>query len=404
MDDFTIVVAAGTVFLILAVLLAFMWRQDPAAKWLGWYSAAYFIAVAAGFLIAPRGQIANILSMGFGTALILISLGCFWVGARVFQGLRPILWPLPAAAAAWLALFLIPGFDADSNQWLRVLISSLPSAAFPLLAAWELWRGRSEPLPSRMPAIVVCLASAFFYLLRGVAANWLAFPLGGNTMHPMAVALFNLVMGVTAVFISVLMVSMTKERRETVQRQLAETDALTGLPNRRAFATEADTLLRRQKQAHSAVALLILDLDHFKSINDRYGHEAGDKVLIEFAGVLNTSLRRDDLRFRIGGEEFCCMLPGASMREAQLVAERICQTFQATTTDVLGGSVRATVSIGVSSTDICGYILEDLVNEADAATYEAKATGRNRAVLAIALPKAPALTLVGNASGLRSVR
>ena len=84
--------------------------------------------------------------------------------------------------------------------------------------------------------------------------------------------------------------------------------------------------------------------------------------------------------------------------EAQLVAERICQTFQAASVDVLGGSVRGTVSIGVSSTDICGYVLEDLLSEADAATYEAKATGRNRAVLAIALPKPPVLSLAGKTS------
>ena len=83
------------------------------------------------------------------------------------------------------------------------------------------------------------------------------------------------------------------------------------------------------------------------------------------------------------------------------MAERICETFQASTVDVLGGTVRGTVSIGISSTDLCGFVLESLLGEADAATYEAKATGRNRAVLAISTPKMPALALVGNVTDIR---
>ncbi|HTN60054.1 MAG TPA: GGDEF domain-containing protein, partial [Devosia sp.] len=165
--------------------------------------------------------------------------------------------------------------------------------------------------------------------------------------------------------------------------------------------SDAERLLRKQKYGHAPLALLILDLDHFKSINDRFGHDAGDRVLVEFAGVLNRNLRESDYRFRMGGEEFCVLLPGLTLREAQVVAERICEAFQGTSVEVLGGSVRGTVSIGISSSDICGYVLEDLLNEADAATYEAKATGRNRAVLAIAKPKPPTVPTLDNVSDIR---
>ena len=94
-------------------------------------------------------------------------------------------------------------------------------------------------------------------------------------------------------------------------------------------------------------------------------------------------------------------MPGLTLREAQGVAERICEAFQATQVEVLGGTVRGTVSIGISSTDICGYVLEDLLNEADAATYEAKDSGRNRAVLAIAKPKPSIVSVIDNVTDIR---
>lgn len=387
---------------VLGALFVFMWRQDPKAPWLGWLAVPYFLGAGAVVFIAPHDLIPNVLTKGVGTALFLMALGAFWIGARVFERRKVILWPPIAAATVWIALFAVPGFDEGALLWLRVAMASSLSMVFMWLGAWELWSGRDEVLPSRFPAIGFYVSGGIFFTFRVAAVGWLPFPLGGQNVHPMAIAMFNFIIFVHCLFITVLMISMTKERREAAQRVLAETDALTGLPNRRAFVSEADRLLKRQKQVHASVALLILDLDHFKSINDRFGHDAGDKVLVEFAAVLGRCLRREDMRFRIGGEEFCCMLPGLSMRDAQMIAERICETFQACTVDVLGGSVRGTVSIGVSSTDLCGFVLESLLGEADAATYEAKATGRNRAVLAIAPPKVPAPALVGNVTDIRS--
>lgn len=398
-DNFTLVLASGAVICVLGVLFLYMWRQDRRAPWFGWLAFSYLTAAVAAALIGPRGHIPDIVSMGAGTAVLLLCLGGLWMGARVFEGRKVLWWPLVAAPGLWLLAFAIPNFTGLLG--LRVALASIPAAAFFFLSAWELWRGRHEVLQSRKAAIAFHVSGGIFFTFRIFSIALIPFPLGGLQVAPWATAAFNLTTFVHALFLSVLMIALTKERRENEQRALAESDALTGLPNRRAFGSEAERLLRRQKHNRAPLALLILDLDHFKSINDRFGHDAGDRVLVEFSAVLSNNLRASDYRFRMGGEEFCCLLPGLTLREAQAVAERICEAFQATQVEVLGGMVRGTVSIGISSSDICGYELEDLLNEADAATYEAKATGRNRAVLAIAKPKPSVVSVIDNVTDIR---
>ncbi|SHE68595.1 diguanylate cyclase (GGDEF) domain-containing protein [Devosia limi DSM 17137] len=401
-DNFTIVVATGAIVFVLGTLFVFMWQRDRRAPWLGWLALGYLMGALATLFLAPRGNVPNLYSMGVGTAFLLLAFGFLWVSCRVFAGRRVIWLPIIAAPTLWMSSFIITGFSEMVG--VRVIVASLPAAGFLLMAARELWLNRDEGLPSYGPAIGFFVSAGFFFAFRIAAVGLLPFPIGGLDLHPAAMATFNFVIFFHAAFISFLMVSLTKERHEAAQRTLAESDVLTGLPNRRAFVSDAERLMRRQKNIHSPLALLTLDLDHFKLVNDRYGHDAGDRVLGEFAKVLTASLRYEDLRFRMGGEEFCCLLPGLTLREAHAVAERICDTFQSTAVEVLGGTVRCTVSIGISSTDICGYVLEDLLSEADAATYEAKATGRNRAVLAIAAPKVPVPQTVGKVTEIRGRR
>lgn len=399
-DNFTLVVASGAVICVLGSVLLYLWRQDRAAPWFGWLALSYIFGASSAVLLGSRVNGLNFLNTGIATAVLIICMGCIWTGARVFERRKVLWWPLIVAPGLWLSSFLIPDFSNMLS--LRVLMASIPSSNFMLLAAWELWRGRAENLPSRRAAVAFYMSAGLFFAFRICAVTLLPFPLGGLNIHPLAMAAFNFITFVHALFLMVLMITLTKERREAEQRILAESDALTGLPNRRAFATEAERLLRKQKYGRAPLALLVLDLDHFKSINDRFGHDAGDRVLVEFGAVLDGVLRREDYRYRMGGEEFCCLLPGLTLREAQATAERICQAFPATSVNVLGGVVRGTVSIGISSTDICGYVLDDLLSEADAATYEAKASGRNRAVVAIAKSMGPVVPVIGNITDIRS--
>jgi diguanylate cyclase (GGDEF)-like protein/PAS domain S-box-containing protein len=160
--------------------------------------------------------------------------------------------------------------------------------------------------------------------------------------------------------------------------QQALSDSLTGLANRRAFDNEGPTIMARAKRHGTPVAVAIADIDHFKQINDRYGHVAGDQVLKEIGAVLARAARSTDFVARIGGEEFGLLLPDATKEQAEQVAERIRQQVEATTVWAPDGEhIRVTISIGLSAVDPTGYI-DDALAHADIALYQAKYLGRNR--------------------------
>jgi diguanylate cyclase (GGDEF)-like protein len=129
------------------------------------------------------------------------------------------------------------------------------------------------------------------------------------------------------------------------------------------------------------MALLVIDLDHFKAVNDRFGHDVGDRLLKAFADVSEQAVRPSDQLFRMGGEEFCFVFPDTGLTEVIAIAERIRQSVEATIIDTSEGVAHATVSIGIAATQ---YAIEVdvLLAAADAAVYEAKGRGRNRVVVA----------------------
>ncbi len=159
--------------------------------------------------------------------------------------------------------------------------------------------------------------------------------------------------------------------------QLAITDALTELPNRRHFLSQAEQVFARSNQPPFGLALLMLDMDYFKKVNDQYGHAAGDAVLREVARILGGNLRPTDLLARVGGEEFAALLPRTPRPEARLIAERLCQTMAGTPLYVGEAEIRLTISIGVALLDETVASLDELLSRADQALYDAKEAGRN---------------------------
>ena len=165
---------------------------------------------------------------------------------------------------------------------------------------------------------------------------------------------------------------------------MAVTDSLTGLHNRRYLESHLDTAVSRSTEGGKPAAVLMLDLDHFKAVNDTHGHAVGDEVLVECAKRIQISVRGVDLAVRYGGEEFVVIVPDTTLKVAQSVAERLRrsigdQLFQVSA-DV--GELPVTISIGVAITGAAKETGEDLLRRADEALYEAKRTGRNRIVTA----------------------
>ena len=164
--------------------------------------------------------------------------------------------------------------------------------------------------------------------------------------------------------------------------EAAVTDPLTGLHNRRYMTSQLDALVARAVRDGRPVSALLLDIDHFKKINDSFGHDAGDEVLREFAVRLASNVRAVDLPCRHGGEEFVVVMPETSLEDAERIAERIRMHVSGAPFRVSGGKevLSVTISIGVAATHGESDTPEHLLKRADEALYEAKASGRNRVI------------------------
>lgn len=169
-----------------------------------------------------------------------------------------------------------------------------------------------------------------------------------------------------------------RKKLEAELRELATTDSLTSLPNRRYFLEQLDRELARLQRQGGTTALLMLDIDHFKQVNDTFGHAVGDEVLRHVASLLRTSLRRTDLAGRLGGEEFALMLPGMSEESAGLFAERLREQVAVSAVDTGRGAVRCTISIGRTFLAKNDRMPDAALSRADVALYRAKGNGRNR--------------------------
>jgi diguanylate cyclase (GGDEF)-like protein len=174
-----------------------------------------------------------------------------------------------------------------------------------------------------------------------------------------------------------------RKKLEVDLREQASTDALTGLPNRRHFLRRLeDELERVRRRTTREACVLMLDLDHFKRINDQYGHAAGDSLLRHFANLLRHELRATDTAGRMGGEEFAVILPGSGLQAAQGFAERICDKLAEHPMAVGRHEVGMTVSIGIASITDDDLSADAVLSRADRALYQAKDGGRNRVELA----------------------
>ncbi len=170
-----------------------------------------------------------------------------------------------------------------------------------------------------------------------------------------------------------------------LQRELeqqASTDALTGILNRRAFLRDADTALGAVVRHKGPLSMLMLDIDHFKRVNDAFGHDGGDTALREFTTRVRLMLRSEDLFGRVGGEEFCVVLPRINSVGAILAAEKVCEIIRRGAIEIGTSRLNMTVSIGVASlADSCDTVAV-IQRRADEALYDAKRLGRDRVIYA----------------------
>ena len=366
---------------ILGLLLLFAWAQNTAITAVAWWGFAHLLRAASVTLFGLYGSVSNIISIDLANAILFTSFALTWTGARLFDHRKPQFVLLFAGAALWLVACRIPGFT-DSFD-LRLLLSSGIITAYTWAAAFEFWRGRSEPLVSRWPAIFMLFAHGALYLLRTPLGDLLPWLTRNN---PLLESVWLSVLSFEALLFTIaiafILLAMAKERAEYRHKTAAMIDPLTGISNRRAFLQEGEEHFGRQVSDPRPTAVMLLDLDNFKSINDHYDHAVGDRVLEIFAKIASSCLRRIDLFGRLGGEEFGALLHDTTRDRALVVAEQIRSAFAAATREVDGRPIAGTVSIGIVVAGDTMLDLSALLAQADHALYRAKHAGRNRIEIA----------------------
>ncbi|MFN3658985.1 MAG: GGDEF domain-containing protein [Pseudolabrys sp.] len=390
---------------ILGLLLLFAWAQNTAIYAVCWWGFAHLIRAASIVLFGMYGTAPDFITIDLANALLFTAFAVTWTGARVFDGrpVEPVY--LVTGAVLWLLVCRLPVL-ADAIE-MRALIASGIITAYTWLTAYEFWRGRSEALVSRWPAIFMLFAHGALFLLRTPLATLLPWtPATKDVLASVWMTVLSFEALLFTISIAFILLAMAKERAELRQRTAAMVDPLTGIANRRAFLQDAAAMTKRHSGDPRPTAVLLIDLDHFKSINDRFGHALGDRVLEVFADAARQSVRAADLIGRLGGEEFAAVLRDASREKAVAVAERMRECFAQAAQSVDGRPVCATVSIGLAHCEGPALDVPELMAQADQALYFAKERGRNRVEFAslemLAAPRGhegpPVATLVETAA------
>ena len=377
LDVNTLFLVTIYVEVILGLLLLFAWVQNTAITAVAWWGFAHLLRAASIVLFGMYGTAPDVITIDLANVLLFTAFALTWTGARVFDHLRPQPILMFGGAALWLIVCRFPMVEASFS--VRVLLSSGIITAYTWATAYEFWRGRSEPLVSRWPAIFMLFAHGALYLLRtpfGAMLPWS--PTGNQVFESVWLTVLSFEALLFTISIAFILLAMAKERTEHRHKTAALVDPLTGIANRRAFLQDGEVQLKRQSTNPRPIAVMLLDLDNFKSINDRFGHATGDHVLELFAEIGNRSMRRHDLFGRLGGEEFAAMLFDTGRERAVAVAEEIRAAFAEVTREVEGRAVVATVSIGIVISHDAVLDLSALLAQADHALYRAKDNGRNR--------------------------
>lgn len=324
------------------------------------------------FLIATRGILPPVLSVSLADSVMIGGL-CLLVAAMLEFGRKSLSWLLAVPAPLLFGLML----PIQNNFMAYTLLASF-ALAIPLLSlavlAWKLGYGAA-----RWPMALLYALGGTLLIMRALGI-WYS----SGTQAPFGLFHANVLSHVTFMTLFAMTITgafgfleMRRQRTETEIRHMAMFDSLTELLNRRAFLELAERELARARRTDLPFAMLMIDIDHFKRINDGYGHVVGDRVLAAIAKIAKRSLRREDLLGRYGGEEFCALLPSTNLTQGLMVSERIREAVE--NLKVRDIPVKVTVSIGVT---ICDDIEDNEISaglqRADEALYRAKNSGRNR--------------------------
>jgi diguanylate cyclase (GGDEF)-like protein len=384
-----VIVAAIFSALVTAILLAVASfnKNIPGLRLWTW---SYLGTSGFCLTLLLRDRMPEVVSVVLAQGALCTSAYLCWQAGRTYAGrtLLPTRYAVMAIAAVLAVAVFFTSVRPNPNA--RYMVLCIFVGACFLLTAITMLRGATRYLPARCLFAAMVGFHGLFVLLRPLFFG-LVDPaidkLRYNALLSMLSQVVALEAGIAVVMIAFGTLILTNEFITTELRHQAEVDPLTDVSNRRAFLVQLDKAIAHAKQQRKPLPVIVIDLDHFKSINDTWGHHSGDEVLRHFAALAGRCLREGDVFGRLGGEEFAIFLPNSQADGAALVAERLRALVQATPLQIDGRSIALTASIGVSLSDSSDSA-ETVLQRADEAMYQAKQRGRNR-VEFISKPDAP---------------
>ncbi|MFC7409828.1 GGDEF domain-containing protein [Hydrogenophaga atypica] len=373
----TINLVTGLMCVVMGTVILGMRRNFPSSiQGLGlWGLGALLGMLASAFYGAERLMPPSLAAIG-GNALALTACGLMYFGTQRFYA-QQVHWQRWAGVGAISLCGLTYFAVVHPDYQMRVALFTATLAGLFAAHARLLWR-QGRGFAARFTLVVMGLQTLIF-VARCVAAFWLdqasTHRFAASTIHNAYFVSFSFM--VLLFLVGVLL--MASERVRAEFEHMATFDSLTGALNRRVLLLAGDQeLLRWQRHAHP-FAVLLIDIDHFKQINDQHGHLVGDQVLKRLAAALRQPLRKTDLLARYGGEEFLVLLPVTDEATARELGERVRAAVQAMPSDPPG--CPCTISVGVSGVHEGDTTFDQLVARADLALYQAKNAGRNRVVM-----------------------
>jgi diguanylate cyclase (GGDEF)-like protein len=317
-----------------------------------------------------------------GNALNLLAHGMAVVALRMLLGV-PLHWRavLAIGVVGWIGVGWFGVVEPDYR--LRVLWGSVAIVADIGLRVQALVHGGLRRRSRARMALLVLYSLSVLLLAWRNGQLWFDLNPPANIIQPDTVNyLYVLLSGMQPLFLSIGFLLLYNETLQRELHLLARVDSLTGVKNRLALTETATQLLSQAGRVGRPLGMLMIDADHFKSINDRFGHSGGDKVLLALVESIRTTLRAGNVIGRVGGEEFVVLAPDTGLEQALVLAERIRETVETTPLLVDGHLLQLTVSIGAVAAAPGEHDVKGLLQRADAALYAAKHAGRNRVMAA----------------------
>lgn len=368
---------------IMCAVMFAVWRFNRDIPGLQAWSLSYLFGFVVGVLLLVRDETAQGLDSALAVVTTFVCIFatayCSLAGARAYVGRPslPVSYPLLGAGLMGAVAFYFTSIQPQTG--LRVVLASTVAGVLYLASARVFIQAGLVSFPARRLIVFAYGVHGMFVLVRPWLFKLASTADGTTDLATQLSHIIILESTIALILLAFGTLMLVNEHVTHELRRLAEKDFLTGVFNRRAFLALLDKAGSLAQRTQSALPVLLVDLDHFKRINDRHGHQIGDEALRHFVAVAESCLRKHDVLGRMGGEEFAIFLPQTLREDAQRVSERLRAMVAAQPLMSEQGPIGLTVSIGLA---MCqpGEPPDKALHRADQAMYQAKEAGRNRVV------------------------